>query len=116
MGIKLLPDVGAPAVVGLGDILMKKYAPAYEEYFCYGLTAIGYIAAGMNLVKGDMGDFFKNLAVSSLPLTVDRIYTRVTSTTASRVSGSRMALHPATQVRQAIRQTTVPEFSQVRVT
>ncbi len=114
MGIKLVPDLAAPAVVGVADILMKKYAPTYEEYFCYGLTAIGYLVGGMNLVRGDMGDFLKNLGVASLPLTIDKIYSRVTTTVPAHVAGGRMALSPVRNY-AGIRQTTMPEFSETRL-
>jgi hypothetical protein len=115
MGIKLVPDVAAPAVVGVGDILMKKYAPTYEEWFCYGLTAVGYLVGGMNLVRGDMGDFLKNLGVASLPLTIDKIYSRVTTAVPARVAGGRMALYPVAMGGMGIRQSTTPEFADVRV-
>jgi hypothetical protein len=113
VGMKVVPDVGAPVAVGVVNIVMDKYAPTYKEWVSYGLTAIGYLSAAMGWVRGDMGDFLKNLGVSSLPQTINHIYTRVTATpAAARVAhGSRMSLHAMS----GIRQTTPPEFQDVRV-
>jgi len=113
MSIKILPDVGAPAAVGVVNIVMDKYAPTYKDWVTLGLTGVGYIVAGMNLVRGDMGDFIKNLAVASLPGTMNWAYNKVVVGGAgARVTGQRMALRPASQ---AIRQTTVPEMATVRI-
>lgn len=106
--IKPVEDLVAPGVVTLVNEVTLKSAPEYNEYACYGLTAIGYIAGGL----GYGGTFVKNLGVASLPLTVRHLITRISSPTVSR---SRMAYRPAAASRYPVRGTTVPEFEDVRV-
>ncbi len=71
--IRVVPDVGAPLTVAAVNIATRSVFPVQHDWFVYGMTAIGYIAAWM----GWGGDFVKNVGVSSLPLTADKIYDRV---------------------------------------
>jgi hypothetical protein len=103
-----IPDLVAPAVVAIADQLTLSQAPTYNEYVCYGLTAVGYIAGFL----GFGGAFVKNLGIASLPLTVRHLKTRL-STGVTGV-GRTMSYRPA-GVGRAIGQTTVPEYGDVRV-
>lgn len=71
--IRVVPDVGAPLTVAAVNIATRSVFPVQHDWFVYGMTAIGYVAAWM----GWGGDFVKNIGVSSLPLTADKIYDRV---------------------------------------
>jgi hypothetical protein len=111
--IKVVPDVVAPGVVTAVDLLTLEYKPTWNEGLCYGLTALGYIVGGLNLVKGGMGDFVTNLGVSSLPLTARHIRDRVKGGAAARPVG---ASHYAFRSSPSpIRQTVVPEYEGVRL-
>jgi hypothetical protein len=91
MMIRLVEDVGAPAVVALADIITLETKPEWNEYVAYILTGIGY--AGAAFFKFG-GDFVKNLGVASLPLTARNIYTRVKAGTPTAARASqRVALH-----------------------
>ena len=73
MAIKIVEDVGAPLAVAGINIASRTVFPAYHDYVVYGMTLLGYGAAWM----GWGGNFVKQMGVSSLPLTVDKIYERV---------------------------------------
>lgn len=108
--IKPVEDFVAPGVVTLVNEVTLRQAPEYNEYACYGLTAIGYIAGGL----GYGGNFVKNLGVASLPLTIHHLMGRLG--VEKGVSKSRMAYRPAAASRPyPVRGTTVPEFEDVRV-
>jgi len=108
--IKPVDDFVAPGVVTLVNEVTLRQAPEYNEYACYGLTAIGYIAGGL----GYGGNFVKNLGVASLPLSIHHLLTRLG--VEKGVSRQRMAYRPAhASSYSPIRQTTVPEFEDVRV-
>jgi hypothetical protein len=115
--INPVTDVLPPVVVSAADIVVTKYQPKIHEYVCYGLTAIGYLAGIMGWGRGNTNKFLLNLGMSSLPLTVRHIYDRVAGTPlpfSSQVATSRLAFHPAPAM-SGIRQTTTPEFTDVRV-
>lgn len=73
MAIRIVDDIGAPLAVAGINIASRTVFPAYHDWVVYGMTALGYGAAWM----GWGGNFVKQAAVSSLPLTVDKIYERV---------------------------------------
>jgi hypothetical protein len=110
--IKIVPDVVAPVVVTAADLITQKVQPTWNEWVCYGLTAVGYISAFMGLGKGETNDFLKNLGVASLPLTARHIYDRVTTPGIPARVGNRLSYHPAMN---SIRQTTVPEYGDIKV-
>lgn len=73
MGIKYIPDLGAPLVVTAIDLITESQAPKYNSWASYILAAGGYAAAFM----GWGGDFTKNVAIASFPWAAKNIYTRV---------------------------------------
>jgi len=92
MAIRVVPDVGAPLAVAAVNIASRTTIPDYHDYIVYGMTGLGYIAAWM----GWGGDFIKQMAVSSLPLTADKIYERATAGAgASRLAMRRVSRYPA---------------------
>lgn len=92
MAIRVVSDVGAPLAVAAVNIASRSSIPDYHDYIVYGMTGLGYIAAWM----GWGGDFVKQMAVSSLPLTADKIYERVTGGVgASRLALRKVSRYPA---------------------
>lgn len=90
--IRVVPDVGAPLTVAAVNIATRTAFPVQHDWFVYGMTAVGYLAAWM----GWGGDFVKNVGVSSLPLTADKIYDRVAGAPVSRrLSMSKVSRYPA---------------------
>lgn len=73
MAIRMVPDVGAPLAVAGIDILTKETIPGWNNWVVYGMTGLGYLAGYV----GWGGDFIKQMGVSSLPLTAEKIYERV---------------------------------------
>ena len=73
MAIRMASDVGAPLVVTAVNVAGRTIFPTYHDWLIYAMTAAGYIGAWM----GWGGDFVKNIGVSSLPLTAEKIYDRV---------------------------------------
>ena len=110
MGIKLSEDVGAPITVIAVDMITAEVAPNWNEWVAYIMTALGYVGAGM----GFGGNYVKNLGVASLPLTARNIRDRVRGGVGRKVAGGRLAFRPTANP-GSIRQTTVPEFEDVRV-
>lgn len=84
MSIKWIPDLGAPATVAVVNIAGRTAFPAYHDWVVYGMTALGYIGGFLNWG----GDFVKQIGVSSLPLTADKLYERVKGGTTSHASRS----------------------------
>ena len=90
--IRVVPDVGAPLTVAAVNIATRSIFPVQHDWFVYGMTALGYVAAWM----GWGGEYVKNIGVSSLPLTADKIYDRFAGGTVSkRLSMSRVSRYPA---------------------
>jgi hypothetical protein len=115
--INPVTDVLPPVVVSALDIVVTKYKPSIHEYVCYGLTAIGYLAGIMGWGRGNTNTVLLNVGMSSLPLTVRHIYDRVSGAPlafSSPVATNRLAFHPAPTM-SGIRQSTTPEFADVRV-
>ncbi len=91
MSIGWKDDLGAPLAVTAVNIIGRKSIPQYHDWLVYGMTALGYGMAYFN--KG--GDFMKNVGIASLPLTADKLYSRITSgSVSSRVAG-RVQRYPA---------------------
>ena len=90
--IKVVPDVGAPLTVAAVNIASRSAFPEYHDWLVYGMTALGFVAGWM----GWGGDFVKQIGVSSLPLTADKIYTRVAGGAgASRLATRKVSRYPA---------------------
>ena len=115
--IKIVPDVGAPAMVTGIDLLTQEYAPEWNEWASYIMAGGAYIVAALGLVKGAGGEFVKNMGIASLPLAARNILERVRQpATARRASASaRLALRtssPASRVTQPVNRAYQPEFEQ----
>lgn len=94
--IDIIPDVGAPLAVTAVNIIGRTSMPDYHDWLVYGMTAVGYVGAFM----GWGGDFVKQVGVSSLPITADKIYERVKGGTVSsrgvrRVATRTVSRYPA---------------------
>ena len=90
--IRVVPDVGAPLAVAAVNIATRTAFPVQHDWFVYGMTAVGYIAAWM----GWGGDFVKQVGVSSLPLTADKLYDRFAGgVPASRLAMRKVSRYPA---------------------
>ena len=91
--IRVVPDVGAPLTVAAVNIATRSIFPVQHDWFVYGMTAIGYVAAYL----GWGGEYVKNIGVSSLPLTADKIYDRFAGGTpvSKRLSMSKVSRYPA---------------------
>ena len=90
--IRVVPDVGAPLAVAAVNIATRTAFPVQHDWFVYGMTALGYLAAWMDWG----GDFVKQVGVSSLPLTADKIYDRVAGGAgASRLAMRKVSRYPA---------------------
>lgn len=93
--IDMIPDVGAPLAVTAVNIVGRTTMPQYHDWLVYGMTAIGYVGAFM----GWGGDFVKQVGVSSLPITADKIYERLKGGTVSspvrRVATRTVSRYPA---------------------
>lgn len=84
MAIKMIPDLGAPLTVAVVNIAGRTAFPTYHDWVVYAMTILGYVGGWMNWG----GDFVKQIGVSSLPLTADKLYTRFSGGAASRASQS----------------------------
>ena len=73
MAIRIVEDVGAPVAVFVVDKATQSMLPTWNKWINYGMTVLGYGAAYLN--KG--GDFTKNLAIASLPKSLDQLYALV---------------------------------------
>ena len=85
MAIRMMEDVGAPLLVSGVNIVVRTSVPDWHDMAIYAMTALGYLGDFMRFG----GDFVKNIGVSSLPLSVDKIYERIqgeTPATARRAS------------------------------
>lgn len=94
--IRVVSDIGAPLAVSAVNIVGRTTMPQYHDYLVYGMSALGLVAGYMNWG----GDFVKQMGVSSLPLTVDKIYERVTATPVTRARAIPAAARVATRVSQ----------------
>lgn len=112
--MKLVPDVGAPAVVIGVDLLTQEYAPNYNELASYIMAGGAYIATALRLVKGPGEDFVKNIGIASLPLAARNIMDRIRQPVARRADAGaqRLALRH-TPVNKQVTRTYQPEFESV---
>jgi len=96
MAIRFVPDVGAPLTVAAVNIVSRTAIPEYHDWLVYGMTVAGYLGGWF----GWGGDFLKQIGVSSLPLTTDKIYERVRGGAgASRRLAFRASRYPAPAVK-----------------
>lgn len=91
MAVRMVPDVGAPALVFGLDQLTKRAMPEYNEWITYIETVGGYLGAWM----GWGGDFLKNVGVASLPATLNLITAKVAGGASQRLSFKKVARYPA---------------------
>ena len=116
--IRLVPDVGAPAMVVGVDLLTQEYAPDWNEWASYIMAGGAYIATALGLVKGTGGEFVKNMGIASLPLAARNILDRVRQPATARRTGApaaRLTLRttsPASRVGQTVNRAYQPEFEQ----
>jgi len=102
--MRLVEDLGAPAVVAAADIITATKASKYNEWTGYGLAIIGQFA---DYTPGiPKNQFVKNMGIAATPWALKMLYSRVKSMTATG-GASRMARYPSTP--------TTPEFSSVRL-
>ncbi len=107
MAIRMVEDVAAPLVVAGVNIVSRTAIPAYHDWLVYGMTTLGYIGGWMRWG----GDFVKQIGVSSLPLTADKIYERVRGGAAvTKVRTTSNQLN-----RQRVTRSYEPEFNAVGV-
>jgi hypothetical protein len=106
MGIRMVPDLGAPVTVTAVDLITEATAPDYNEWASYVLAAGGYVSAFM----GWGGDFAKNVGIASFPWAAKKIYERVRGGAASR--SQRVGFRaPVSRSASPIRQTPGPGFA-----
>lgn len=82
--IRLVPDVAAPATVAAVNIVSRQSMPEWHDMLVYAMTVLGYGADMMNVG----GDYVKNIGVTSLPLTIDKLYERIKGTPVTRTAGA----------------------------
>lgn len=73
VGIKMVPDLGAPLTVTAVDLITETAAPNWNEWASYILAAGGYLGGWM----GWGGDFMKNVGIASFPWAAKKLYERV---------------------------------------
>ncbi|MFA5401491.1 MAG: hypothetical protein WC359_13660 [Dehalococcoidia bacterium] len=107
--MKVVNDLGAPAAVVAVDLITEKFAPDWNEWATYLMAIGGYAGALLNFG----GDFVKNMGIAAFPAAAHNVYNRFAAGT-SRKASSRLAFRPAAQY-TGIRQTVVPEYSDVKM-
>ena len=100
MAIKMVPDLAAPLTTTVINIAGRTIMPQWHDWLVYGMTVAGYVGGYMNWG----GDYLKQIGVSSLPLTADKLYERVRG---GAVTGQRMAMR---KVAGKVSQTYGPGF------
>lgn len=113
--IKVIQDVGAPAVVTGVDILTLELAPTWNEWASYIMAGGAYLLSGLGVIRGTGGEFVKNMGIAALPLAARNIYGRVKQPMTQRVGASRLALRatPASTPAHSIGRSYQPEFETV---
>lgn len=98
MAIRLVEDVGAPGAVAAINIFGRGAFPEWHDMTMYAITGIGYAGQALN-IRALSGDFVKNMAIASLPITIDKLYERfrggVTRRGVAYRSASRVSRYPA---------------------
>jgi hypothetical protein len=109
--IRIVEDVGAPALVTAVDMITLETVPQYNEIASYVMTGVGYGVAALGIGGSKMQDFLLKVGIASLPLTARAIYARVkTGQGTSRVAGAaRLALKNRAPVSRSYQ----PEFEGV---
>ncbi len=108
--IKWLPDLGAPVVVTVVDMMTATLpaapagSPSWNSWASYAMTALGYAAAFL----GYGGDFVKNVGIASAPKTLALLYGLATT-------GVVKAAPVASPVGYRMAQTVVPGFGNVKM-
>ena len=110
--IKLVPDVGAPAVVIGVDLLTQEYAPNYNELASYIMAGGAYIATALRLVKGPGEDVVKNIGIAALPLAARNILDRVRQPVSRRAGAGAQRLALRHKVNQQVQRHYQPEFEE----
>ncbi len=101
--IRIVEDVVAPLTVTAVNIATRQSTSLakYNDWAIYGMTALGYAGAFMNLPIIST-PFFKNLGIASLPLTADRLYSKFKK---GGATVTRLGRYPAEAVEPAFRGT-----------
>ena len=102
MAIRMMPDVVAPLAVTGVNIVSRTSIPEYHDYIVYAMTAAGYLGGWM----GWGGDFLKQMGVSSLPLTADKLYERMGGGATRRAPSRNLSFR-----RSSVGRTYQPEFN-----
>lgn len=91
MAIRWVDDLGAPVAVAAVNIASRTGIPEYHDWIVYAMTIAGYVGGFM----GWGGTFLKQVGVSSLPLTADKIYERVRGGVGGRLAFRSVSRYPA---------------------
>ncbi len=113
MAIRMIEDVGAPLTVTAIDMITLEAAPEWNEWAAYLMAAGGFVGGFL----GFGGPFVKNIGVASLPLAARAIRERVKAGGVSRAPAraGNLSYRAVSRGTPPIRQSTVPEFEDVRV-
>jgi len=114
--IKLMDDVGAPALVAGVNIMLRQstsdvLGQPVSDVAVYGMTALGYLGGHMGWGGRNSG-FVKNVGVASAALAMEKAYDALKGgTTAARVATSR----GRGTVQRRVSTYNAPEFNDVRI-
>lgn len=100
--INWVNDLGAPLLVTAIDLGVEATVPQWDDYVAYGLPVATWLATAMGWVKGNAGDFVKNMAIASTPTMANRIYRQVrgVSSPVRRLSTKKVSRWPAPLVEE----------------
>jgi hypothetical protein len=98
MALKIVDDVGAPALVTVVNIAARQASTvimgqSLADVLTYGMAGGGYLAAYMGW-GGRYNDFVKNVAIASAPLAFEKIYNKIKGTSVNRMA-RRVSRYPA---------------------
>jgi len=114
--IKLMDDVGAPAVVAGINIMLRQstsdvLGQPISDVAVYGMTALGYLGGHMGW-GGRNSDFVKNIGVASAALAMEKAYDALKGESVT----SQMAANRGRGVMQRrVATYNAPEFDDVRL-
>jgi len=112
--IRVVPDVVAPAVVTGVDIATLELKPDWNEMASYIIAGAAYVVSGLGLIRGNGGDFVKNMGIAALPLAARNLYMRVKSPVSRSVSAKRMVLqHDSSNLGSGVSRSYQHEFESV---
>ena len=115
MAIRVMDDLGAPAVVFAVNKIIDTQKPTWERPVGIGLAAAGYILGG---VMGIGGNFMKNVGIAAAPWAFEGIYSYIKESTAPVTplggrTSSRLSMRPASRASvEGIARSYQPEFEQ----